>query len=75
MLDLTEELQAITRTLAERGIEYALCGGLAMAVHGLARATVDIDLLVREEDQQRALEAAADLGFVLPAGDMTFASR
>jgi len=40
MLDLYEELKAIISALEENGIDYALCGGLAMAVYGAPRATV-----------------------------------
>lgn len=32
--------------LAEHGVEYALIGGAAMAVHGFPRMTKDIDLLL-----------------------------
>ena len=46
MFDLYEEFKSIISALEQRGIDYAVCGGLAMAVHGLARATVDIDLLI-----------------------------
>lgn len=73
MIDLFEELKTITARFEGEGIEYGLAGGLAMAVHGLVRATVDIDLLVRPDDLGRALDVARDLGYVLPAGSMTFA--
>jgi hypothetical protein len=42
VLDLYEELTRIIAALDERHVEYALCGGLAMAVWGYPRATVDI---------------------------------
>ena len=45
MFDLYEEFKAIVAALGEQGIDYAVCGGLAMAVWGAPRATVDIDLL------------------------------
>ena len=44
MLDLLEELKNVLARLEQDGVPYALCGGLAMAVHGYPRATVDIDL-------------------------------
>lgn len=43
MFDLYEELRKITKAFDKRNIEYALCGGLAMAVYDHARATIDID--------------------------------
>jgi hypothetical protein len=36
----------IVAHLRSRGVESAVIGGVAMAVHGVARATVDLDLLV-----------------------------
>ena len=44
--DLVAELQSIARAFDRDGVEFALCGGLAVAVHGHVRATKDIDLLV-----------------------------
>jgi hypothetical protein len=44
VFDLYEEFKAIVSALEEHRIDYAVCGGLALAVHGLPRATVDIDL-------------------------------
>ena len=67
MLDLEQELGAIVDALAAEQIEYALCGGLAMAVHGAPRATIDIDLLVREEDVERIRGAVGRLGFTFRA--------
>jgi hypothetical protein len=34
VVDLFDELLGITRALDEAGVEYALCGGLAVAVWG-----------------------------------------
>jgi len=48
VFDLYEESKSIVSALEEQGID-AVCGGLAMAVHGLPRATVDIDLLIPSE--------------------------
>ena len=72
MFDLEEEFDAIRTALTARGIEYALCGGLAVGVHGFPRATVDIDLLIRAADEERLYEAVAPLGFQLKARPMSF---
>ena len=40
------DLAVLAKALADFGVEYALIGGTAMAVHGFARATKDIDLLL-----------------------------
>jgi hypothetical protein len=72
MYSVTDELDRFRRTLNAAGIEYALCGGLAMAMHGHTRGTEDIDLLVLEEDLPRIEELAADHGFTLKALPMNF---
>jgi hypothetical protein len=72
VLDLTQELEALVATLTTDGIEFAICGGIAMAIHGVPRFTKDIDLLVPKASIETALSAAAKCGFKLPAGPMTF---
>lgn len=72
MFDLEQELLRLRDALDEARIEYALCGGLAMSVHGFPRATVDIDLLIRAEDYPRVEDVAAGLGFTFKANPMTF---
>jgi len=42
----TEDLRRIARSLTEHQVRYAVVGGFAMAYHGLARPTEDIDLLI-----------------------------
>jgi hypothetical protein len=73
MLDLYDEFKAIIGALSQRQIDYAVCGGLAMAVYGLARATVDIDLLIVGDDFERVKAAVQPLGYVIEAQAMTFA--
>ena len=53
-------------------MEYAVCGGLAVVIHGHVRATKDIDLLVPTALRDSALAALARLGFDLLALPMTF---
>jgi hypothetical protein len=72
MLDLYDEFASIVDALDSSGIEYALCGGIAMSVHGFTRATEDIDLFVRPEDVDRIQATVADLGYLIKAHPMTF---
>ena len=74
MLDLFDELSALIRAFDGRGIDYALCGGLALAVYGLPRATVDIDVLVPPEGLSRLKQVAAGRGFDIEARPMRFAA-
>ena len=73
-MDFFEELRQVVTTLESATIEYALCGGVALAIHGAPRATQDIDLLLREEDLERLRSAARSCGFTLESAPMTFAS-
>ena len=71
---LISELETLVNEFDSAGISYALCGGLAMAVHGHARATEDIDVLIREESLQSVIEAADRAGFSLETGWLEFRS-
>jgi hypothetical protein len=67
-------LDALTTSLDEAGIPYAVCGALALAIHGHPRATKDIEFLTAPE-QIVALKAVARVhGFTLEALPMTFSS-
>ena len=64
MLDLYDELTNIVDALETASIEYAICGGIAVAIWAFPRATVDIDLLVQESSldaifAQRSMPKAA----------------
>ena len=57
-----ETLKAVFRALGEQGVDYAVFGAVALGLHGLARATADLDLFVRSEPEnverlKRALRA------------------
>ncbi len=72
-MNIHEELTAVARALRASEIEYALAGGLAVAVWGAPRYTADIDLVILESDLVRAQEAARLLGYDLAADPMDFA--
>jgi hypothetical protein len=71
-MNLYEELRGLIVALSEGGVEYGVCGGIALALHGLPRATRDIDILIQKRDLQRALAVVALLGFDTPARPMVF---
>ena len=71
-MDLREELLGLVDCLDAARIDYAVCGGLALAIHGYPRFTKDIDILVRLEDLERAVAAVSGLGFDLDAGILPF---
>ncbi|MBC7420744.1 MAG: nucleotidyl transferase AbiEii/AbiGii toxin family protein [Bdellovibrio sp.] len=57
-------LYEIVNIFDEKKINYALIGGYALALHGLVRATVDVDLILslRLNDFQLAEAALAQIG-------------
>lgn len=73
-MQLISELEALVNEFDSAEVSYALCGGLAMAVHGHARATEDIDVLVQEDSLALAIEAADRAGFSLETGWLEFRS-
>lgn len=73
-MNLYEELRALALAFDAAGVEFALCGGLALAVHGHPRATKDIDLVVPREQVPLAKGVARACGFVLSALPMKFSS-
>ncbi len=71
-MKLKEELLKIARSFELGGIDYALCGGLAVGVHGYPRFTKDIDLLIMAEDLERAREELLKLEYDLEGGLIRF---
>ena len=73
MFSIHRELQARAAKLDEQRIPYALCGALALAVHGYPRATLDIDLLALSGSGEHILRCGRTCGFTLEAAPMEFA--
>jgi hypothetical protein len=74
MLDLYEELRTLIRALDKHEIDYALCGGIAMAIYNRPRATVDIDLLIVADSLGELIKVARDLEYTVRGLDLTFAN-
>lgn len=74
MLDLVDELRKLVWRLNQEKIDYALCGGMAMGVHGRARATIDIDLLILSDTLEQVLVIAKSLGYNIRGKDLSFAN-
>jgi hypothetical protein len=71
-IDLFDETMALLTELERHGVPYAVAGALALAIHGVPRATTDIDLLVRRDDVEAILEVAKARGFRVQALPMRF---
>ncbi len=72
MATLFDELTQLVESFEANEIDYAVCGGLAMAIHGFARATLDIDLLILSESLEAAYKLAEEKGFDIRGLDMSF---
>lgn len=71
-IELLEDFRQIVKAFSGAGIDHAVVGALALAVHGFPRATTDIDFLIRKEDLERALQAVEPIGYRFRANPMKF---
>ena len=62
-MDILKELFRVAGALHEAKIDYAICGGLAVAIHGRPRMTVDIGLLLPADQISKAAEVVAAIGY------------
>jgi hypothetical protein len=69
-MDLLEELKKLISQLERNEIDYALCGGLALAIYAKPRATLDIDIMIDPDFLEKAKMAVSELGFELSAAPM-----
>jgi hypothetical protein len=58
--------------LSAAEIPHAIVGGVAVCLHGYRRNTVDLDLLVRREDQDLVRECFTAAGYAWSAKDAEF---
>lgn len=70
---LNADFVDVLRALIDAGAEFLLVGAHAMAVHGVPRATGDLDLLVRpsEDNAERVLAALRAFGAPVDAHGVT----
>jgi len=65
MMNLRATLKLAHSLLEQHNIPHAMIGGLALACYGSTRATVDLDLLVREEHKEVVKKLFQANGFIL----------
>ncbi|MEA2239062.1 MAG: hypothetical protein QOC81_3786 [Thermoanaerobaculia bacterium] len=59
-----ETMTHAARRLEDAGIEYAVIGGMALTLHGFARPTADVDILVSRAGLDRVHLELAGRGFL-----------
>jgi hypothetical protein len=62
--DVHITLARVVKALEELGIPYAICGAMAVHVHGLRRATEDVNVLLTPEGHAKFRAHEQELGFV-----------
>ena len=71
--------EPLFKALNDAGVRYVVVGGLAVVLHGHARLTVDVDLVVDLDEGQalRAIDALVGLGLRprVPVNPRDFADR
>ena len=72
MIDIVEELKTLVAKFDDQDIEYALCGGVAMGVHGFMRMTMDIDFIILPQSLNTVLAIADSLGYTIRGKDLSF---
>jgi len=72
MTDIFEEFEKLIKTINQEDIPYAVCGGWALAIHGVPRATIDIDLIVLSENLQEVWKIAEGLGYDVEGLPLSF---
>lgn len=71
-MELFDEFSQLVSEFKKENIDYALCGGLAMAVYTFPRATLDIDILIEHETLKKAKAVATRLGYTFDSGLIEF---
>ena len=74
MLTLLDEFRQVVTALNEEKIEYAICGGIAMAIHGFLRTTVDIDIVILQENIQITKQVLHKYGYSIESNLMNFSN-
>ncbi|MCI0418539.1 MAG: nucleotidyltransferase family protein [Acidobacteria bacterium] len=59
-----ETMRRLAQRLEEEGIAYAVIGGMALAAHGYARLTLDVDILLNREGLERFQKRLVGRGYV-----------
>jgi hypothetical protein len=68
---MPEDLKELLRAFNDHAVKYLIVGGYAFGVHAEPRATKDLDIFIRsdEENSKAVLRALAQYG--APLGDLT----
>jgi len=65
MHDVSRDISELLQLLVKHRVDFAICGGHAVAFHGYVRMTMDVDVLVRPTaaNARRVKRALDEFGF------------
>ena len=72
VMNLIDELFNIIDCLERARINYAICGGIAVIIHGYPRLTKDIDIMILAEDKDKVEESMKEIGYDISSGIIPF---
>jgi hypothetical protein len=64
-MDLRSTIKIVHELFEKNHVDHALIGGLGLACYGSTRSTIDLDLLIHEEDKDKADSLLQTHGFSL----------
>ena len=62
-MDFVRAFESVAKFLDEKGIRYAVIGGVAIASYGLVRSTEDLDFVVESTGQGAIIQFLESLGY------------
>ena len=74
-MNLKSEFEQLIAALNAANVDYAICGGLALAMYGHPRFTQDIDVLILPDDLEELMTTVAKIGFTMDSGDIPLQTR
>lgn len=73
-MNIFEEFRKIVTVITDNNLDYVLVGGVAMAFHGEARFTRDIDIMLLPENIEELTNLLSGIGYSKSASSWTFRS-
>jgi hypothetical protein len=64
-MDFQKVIQALVGEFEKNGVQYAVIGGFSLGLHGIPRATIDLDFLINKEDLNKIDPILSELGYKL----------
>lgn len=72
--NLWETAKACSQALTDAGVAHAICGGVAVCLHGYQRNTTDVDFVIKSEDSNATRQALEQIGLTWIAEQTEFRS-